>query len=166
MIFSIFLWLVVCAVHPHLSIMDVQGLQGMFRVFGIHLPQDSWAGEPWPIIEGCRPVSSERASHTILLLYHDLFRVVLLCQGFYSESSSWDAFVQLSVCSYHVPGAKLACGNIEVNLLRTSPHDWSDLAAAAARRELNMEDKHWHNMKCVHSTTNPRLKLGIWYLGV
>ena len=84
----------------------------IFRVFGIHLPQDSWAEEPWPIIEGCRPVSSERASHTVLLLYHDLFRVVLLWQGFYSESLSWDAFVQLSVCSYCVSGAKLACGNI------------------------------------------------------
>ena len=69
-------------------------------------------------------------------------------------------------CVFSVISVLLACGNIEVDLLRTSPHDWSDLAAAAARRELSMEDKHWHTMKCVHSTTNPRLKLGIWYLGV
>ena len=160
--FSIFLWLVVCAVHPHLSIMDVQGLQDTFTSglmswgalahrwrlqasqFWESLTQRTLA-IPW-LVQGCTALAGLLVRKFELRYVCSVISVLLLCAR--CQASLWE--------------------HREVGLLWTSPHNWSDLAAAAAAAhgKVSMEDKCWHTMKCVHSTTSPGLKLGIRYLGV
>lgn len=72
-----------------------------------------------PIFEEYRQVGCDGAAHTMLLLEGCFVQDYVLWQDFYSVWVKMYLFILLSVCSCYVPSTKLACGDVEVNTLRT-----------------------------------------------
>ena len=102
--FSIFLWLVVCAVHPQLSIMDVQGLQDTFTSglmswgalahrwrlqasqFWESLTQRTLA-IPW-LVQGCTALAGLLVRKFELRYVCSVISVLLLCAR--CQASLWE----------------------------------------------------------------------------